>query len=65
MKVVKAKELYDKYSSIEDFEKEDDRYWSEIEKIALDIKENHQTNPILLLSGPSGSGKTTTAHRIE
>ncbi len=65
MKVVKAKELYDKYSSVEDFEREDDRYWSEIEKIALDIKNNYQTNPILLLSGPSGSGKTTTAHRIE
>ena len=45
--------------------KEDDRYWSQIDEIARDIKEKSQTNPILLLSGPSGSGKTTTAHRIE
>ena len=65
MRKVKIEDIYKKYSSEQDFLKEDDRYWSQIDEIARDIKEKSQTNPILLLSGPSGSGKTTTAHRIE
>ncbi len=65
MRKVKIEDIYNKYSSEQDFLKEDDRYWSQIDEIARDIKEKSQTNPILLLSGPSGSGKTTTAHRIE
>ena len=65
MRKVKIEDIYNKYSSEQDFLKEDDRYWSQIDEIARDIKKKSQTNPILLLSGPSGSGKTTTAHRIE
>ncbi len=65
MRKVKIEDIYNKYSSEQDFLKEDDRYWSQIDEIARDIKEKSKTNPILLLSGPSGSGKTTTAHRIE
>ena len=65
MRKVKIEDIYNKYSSEQDFLEEDDRYWSQIDEIARDIKEKSQTNPILLLSGPSGSGKTTTAHRIE
>lgn len=65
MKIAKIEDVYKKYNSESDFLKEDDRYWSQIDSIARDIKNKRQTNPILLLSGPSGSGKTTTAHRIE
>ena len=65
MRKVKIEDIYNKYSSEQDFLNEDDRYWSQIDEIARDIKKKSQTNPILLLSGPSGSGKTTTAHRIE
>ncbi len=65
MKIVSTNEIYNKYSTEVDFLREDNRYWSQIEKIALDIKNKSQTHPILLLSGPSGSGKTTTAQRIE
>lgn len=65
MKIVPVNEIFNKYSTETDFLKEDNRYWSQIEKIALDIKDKSSTHPILLLSGPSGSGKTTTAQRIE
>ena len=65
MKIVKIEDIYKKYSTTKDLLVEDDRYWSQIDAIARDIKDKSQTNPILLLSGPSGSGKTTTAHRIE
>ena len=65
MNIVKIEDICKKYSSKSEFIKEDDRYWSQIDAIARDIKDKSQTNPILLLSGPSGSGKTTTAHRIE
>ncbi|MBQ7373363.1 MAG: nucleoside kinase [Clostridia bacterium] len=65
MKIVKIEDICKKYSTEKDFLLEDDRYWSQIDDIARDIKDKSQTNPILLLSGPSGSGKTTTAHRIE
>ena len=65
MKVANINEIYAKYSSSNQMQLEDDRYWSKIRDIALDIKNKSESNPILLLSGPSGSGKTTTAHRIE
>ena len=65
MKILKIEDIYKKYSTEKDFLSEDERYWSQIDAIARDIKNKSQTNPILLLSGPSGSGKTTTAHRIE
>ena len=65
MKIIPVNEIFNKYSTETDFLKEDNRYWSQIEKIALDIKDKSSTHPILLLSGPSGSGKTTTAQRIE
>lgn len=65
MKIVNVKDIYAKYSSTYQMQTEDDRYWSQVQNIALDIKNKCETHPILLLSGPSGSGKTTTAHRIE
>ena len=40
MRIVQTNEIFNKYSAEADFLKEDDRYWSKIEKIALDIKNN-------------------------
>ena len=65
MKLVNVSDLYGKYDSTYKMQVEDERYWSKVRNIALDIKNKCETHPILLLSGPSGSGKTTTAHRIE
>lgn len=65
MKIIEVKELYNKYQDKKDFQREDDRYWGEIEVIADNLKDKCESHPILLLSGPSGSGKTTTAQRIE
>ena len=65
MKVLNAKDIYNKYSKPSDFIEEDERYWGVIEQIVNDIKKNCEEKPILLLSGPSGSGKTTTAQRME
>ena len=42
MKIVSTNEIFNKYSSEIDFLREDDRYWSQIEKIALDIKNKSQ-----------------------
>ena len=39
-------------------------YHSRIETAALDILNNRETRPVVLISGPSGSGKTTSALRI-
>lgn len=36
-------------------------YQHQLRKIALEIIENRERTPVILLSGPSGSGKTTTA----
>ncbi|MBE5742505.1 MAG: nucleoside kinase [Clostridiales bacterium] len=65
MKILGVNDIYNKYTSIDDFELEDERYWGQIRKIADNIVEEKDEKPILLLSGPSGSGKTTTAKRIE
>lgn len=65
MKIANVNEVYAKYNSAYQMQAEDERYWSQIRNIALDIKDKCETHPILLLSGPSGSGKTTTAHKIE
>ncbi len=39
-------------------------YHKRIETAALDILNNRETRPVVLISGPSGSGKTTSATRI-
>ena len=43
----------------------DEKYFSQLHKIAQHIYEGRFERPIVLLSGPSGSGKTTTAHFLE
>jgi uridine kinase len=65
MKIINVNDIYNKFISASDYNREDDRYWSEIRSIAQKIESEREEKPILLLSGPSGSGKTTTANRIE
>ena len=59
MKIINVNDIYNKFISASDYNREDDRYWSEIRSIAQKIESEREEKPILLLSGPSGSGKTT------
>ena len=40
-------------------------YNDRIREVADNIRRDHQSRPVILLSGPSGAGKTTTALKIE
>ena len=54
-----------RYSSVEDYIYDDEKYSAEIKAVGDCIARSRNLAPIILLSGPSGSGKTTTAKLLE